>query len=106
MGKAHLPEAIALISAAYQKEPNNPQIADSMGWAHYQNGEYQKAQTLLAQAYEQDKNAEIGAHLGAALWQLGKHRQAKKIWQASWQKEAGNPALQKILKEFNISFEQ
>ncbi|WP_369585954.1 tetratricopeptide repeat protein [Kingella oralis] len=106
MGKEHLPEALALISAAYKKEPNNPQIADSMGWAYYQNAEYQKAQTILAQAYEQDKDAEIGAHLGAALWQLGKHRQAKKIWQASWQKEAGNPALQKILKEFNISFEQ
>ena len=106
MGKEHLPEALALISAAYKKEPNNPQIADSMGWAYYQNAEYPKAQTILAQAYEQDKDAEIGAHLGAALWQLGKHRQAKKIWQASWQKEAGNPALQKILKEFNISFEQ
>ena len=106
MGKEHLPEALALISAAYKKEPNNPQIADSMGWAYYQNGEYPKAQTILAQAYEQDKDAEIGAHLGAALWQLGKHRQAKKIWQASWQKEADNPSLQKVLKEFNISFEK
>ena len=106
MGKEHLPEALALISAAYKKEPNNPQIADSMGWAYYQNAEYQKAQTILAQAYEQDKDAEIGAHLGAALWQLGKHHQAKKIWQASWQKEADNPALQKVLKEFNISFEK
>ena len=106
MGKEHLPEALALISAAYKKEPNNPQIADSMGWAYYQNGEYQKAQTILAQAYEQDKDAEIGAHLGAALWQLGKHRQAKKIWQASRQKEADNPSLQKVLKEFNISFEK
>lgn len=106
MGKEHLPEALALISAAYKKEPNNPQIADSMGWAYYQNAEYPKAQTILAQAYEQDKDAEIGAHLGAALWQLGKHHQAKKIWQASWQKEADNPSLQKILKEFNISFEQ
>ena len=106
MGKEHLPEALALISAAYKKEPNNPQIADSMGWAYYQNAEYPKAQTILAQAYEQDKDAEIGAHLGAALWQLGKHHQAKKIWQASWQKEADNPSLQKVLKEFNISFEK
>ena len=106
MGKEHLPEALALISAAYKKEPNNPQIADSMGWAYYQNAEYPKAQTILAQAYEQDKDAEIGAHLGATLWQLGKHHQAKKIWQASWQKEADNPSLQKILKEFNISFEK
>ena len=106
MGKEHLPEALELISAAYKKEPNNPQIADSMGWAYYQNAEYPKAQAILAQAYEQDKDAEIGAHLGATLWQLGKHHQAKKIWQASWQKEADNPSLQKILKEFNISFEK
>ena len=106
MGKEHLPEALELISAAYKKEPNNPQIADSMGWAYYQNAEYPKAQAILAQAYEQDKDAEIGAHLGAALWQLGKHHQAKKIWQASWQKEADNPSLQKVLKEFNISFEK
>ena len=106
LGKEHLPEALTLIAAAYKKEPNNPQIADSMGWAYYQNGEYQKAQTILAQAYDKDQDAEVGAHLGAALWQLGKQHQAKKIWQASWQKEASNPSLQKILKEFNISFEK
>ena len=106
MGKEYLPEALELISAALKKEPNNPQIMDSMGWAFYQNGEYQKAQTLLAQAYEKDQDAEIGAHLGAALWQLGKHYQAKKIWRASWQKAANNAALQRILKEFNISFEK
>ena len=106
MGKEYLPEALELISAAYKKEPNNPQIMDSMGWAFYQNGEYQKAQTLLAQAYEKDQDAEIGAHLGAALWQLGKHHQAKKIWRTSWQKAANNAALQRILKEFNISFEK
>lgn len=106
MGKEYLPEALELISAAYKKEPNNPQIMDSMGWAFYQNGEYQKAQTLLAQAYEKDQDAEIGAHLGAALWQLGKHYQAKKIWRTSWQKAANNAALQRILKEFNISFEK
>ena len=106
MGKEYLPEALELISAAYKKEPNNPQIMDSMGWAFYQNGEYQKAQTLLAQAYEKDQDAEIGAHLGAALWQLGKHHQAKKIWRTSWQKAANNAALQRILKEFNIGFEK
>ena len=106
MGKEYLPEALELISAALKKEPNNPQIIDSMGWAFYQNGEYQKAQTLLAQAYEKDQDAEIGAHLGAALWQLGKYHQAKKIWRASWQKKANNAALQRILKEFNISFEK
>ena len=106
MGKEYLPEALELISAALKKEPNNPQIIDSMGWAFYQNGEYQKAQTLLAQAYEKDQDAEIGAHLGAALWQLGKHHQAKKIWRTSWQKAANNAALQRILKEFNISFEK
>ena len=106
MGKEYLPEALELISAALKKEPNNPQIMHSMGWAFYQNGEYQKAQTLLAQAYEKDQDAEIGAHLGAALWQLGKHHQAKKIWRTSWQKAANNAALQRILKEFNISFEK
>lgn len=103
LGKEHLPEAMRHIQSAYAKEPENIQIADSMGWAYYLNGQPEKAVPLLEKAYAKDGNAEIGAHLGAAYWKQGNQEAARKVWRESRSKDPANAALAKILQENGVA---
>ena len=58
-------EAITMAEAAIKIEPNNPSYLDTLGWAHYRNGDLQKSLMYLQKA---DKIApaqgEILLHIG------------------------------------------
>jgi len=46
----NLTEAFEMIRRALELEPNSGAITDSLGWAHYKLGEYEKARLLLEDA--------------------------------------------------------
>ena len=48
--------------------------------------------------------AEVAAHLGEVLWQLGKQDEARQIWQQAHKKDKDDMSLKEILKKFNVSF--
>lgn len=75
-----LDEALALIEKALALSPNDHYMLDSLGWVHYRKGNLDKAIQYLQEAYNISQDPEIAAHLGEALWQKGRHDQAKKIW--------------------------
>jgi len=87
-----LAEGKSLIEQALILAPDDPAILDSLGWAHYRMGRLDQAEPLLRQAMEQYPDAEIAAHLGEVLWQLGKRREARKIWRQA-QNEAENHSI-------------
>ncbi len=95
-------EALELINRAYQLQPTEPAIVDSMGWVHYRLGNYEQAINYLKQANELDFNDEISAHLGEALWVSGEQAAAEEVWQRALEQtpdsEAVNEAMQRLKK--------
>ncbi len=79
-----LPEAQALIEAAVEQRPDDGHIIDSLGWAHYVAGRYDKAVELLERAVaDVPDDATINEHLGDAYWKVGRRTEARYRWRAS-----------------------
>ena len=93
-------EAFELIQQAYALDDEDPAILDSMGWAYYLNGDIDSARDLLAQAWNEMQDAEIGAHFGEVLWHKGKHEQALAIWHQALKDNASLPTLIKTLEKY------
>jgi tetratricopeptide (TPR) repeat protein len=86
-------EAHELISRALEQKPDEPAIIDSMGWVEYRRGNLDAALKHLQRAFELDRNAEIGAHLGEVLWKLGRQQEARRAWDAAAEADSDNEVL-------------
>lgn len=95
-----LSEARGYIEKALVMNPDSPAILDSMGWVEYRMGNLEAALSYLQKAADLNPDAEIAAHLGEVLWQLGQREQALQIWRAANEKEPDNrfikPAMQRL----------
>lgn len=95
-------EAEQLIFQAYELQPDESSIIDSMGWISYRLGRLKQAEMYLKKAWQADKGAEIAAHLGEVLWVSGRRNEAKAVWQAGTRIEADNDILIKTLQRFGL----
>lgn len=78
----HLERALGLIEQALILAPDSGAITDSLGWAFYRLGQYDRAVYHLERATELDpRNAGILDHLGDAYWQTGRYSEAGYQWQ-------------------------
>ena len=78
----NIEEAFGMIIDAYNQLPTDGHITDSLGWAFYQLGMYDKAIVYLEKAAElEPANALINDHLGNAYWQGGRKNEALFQWQ-------------------------
>ncbi|MBP5534566.1 MAG: tetratricopeptide repeat protein [Alphaproteobacteria bacterium] len=76
-----IPRAFEMIQKAVAKMPNDGSILDSLGWAYYLMGDYDKALPILEQAVTLlAGNAVLNSHLGDIYWQLGRYREARFQW--------------------------
>jgi len=81
-----LQRAQLLAQAARDAAPEDPQIADTLGWVYYKQQAYPRAASLFREAAEKlPDNAEVQYHLGMALQQIA-------------QKDEARAALEKSLK--------
>lgn len=96
----NIDKAAAFIVEAYEKEPNDGVIMDSLGWVYFKTGDYQKAITYLEKASELNpSNAIITDHLGDAYWLGGRKNEAIFQWkQALTQKEENDELNRKRVK--------
>jgi tetratricopeptide (TPR) repeat protein len=94
-------EALAYITSAYEKSPEDPAIIDSMGWVQYRLGNLDIARQYLQQAWEMTSDSEIGAHLGEVMWQQGDYEAARKVWERARELAPDNAVLQETLKRFS-----
>lgn len=77
----NLTEAFELLEKAREKEPRSGAITDSVGWAHYQLGDYSEAIVNLEKAVSlEPDDPTITDHLGDAYWQLGRKIEARYEW--------------------------
>jgi Flp pilus assembly protein TadD len=78
----NLDEGLSLIEGALRLDPNNGAITDSLGWAHYKLGNYERAIFYLERATELEPDiSEILDHLGDAYWQVGRFKEAGYQWE-------------------------
>ncbi|GAA4362910.1 tetratricopeptide repeat protein [Kangiella marina] len=95
-----LDEAKSLIESAYEHQPDNVAIQDSMGWVHYRLGNYQQALKYLEMAYKQDESPEIASHLGEVLWTMDLHQRAIDVWQKALRMAPNNQYILRTLRRF------
>ena len=93
-----LPEARKLIEKALELSPQDGYIIDSLGWVLFRMGELREAIVQLRRAFELRPEAEVGAHLGEALWVDGKRDEATKIWSDLLKESPDNDTLRGTLK--------
>jgi len=93
-------EAEELISQAYELEPNDASIIDSMGWIAYRLGRLSEAESYMREAWKKMRNAEIAAHLGEVLWARGQKDEARATWQLGMELESDNETLIETMRRF------
>lgn len=91
-------EGFEYIRQAYELEPDDPAILDSMGWAHYRLGNHAEARDYLERAYAKQPDGEIGAHLGEVLWEKGERDRARDVWMEALEREPDHPVLLETLE--------
>lgn len=97
-----LPEARDLIRKALEFVPNDPFIADSLGWVEFRMGNNDEALRVLDGAFKAKPDAEIAAHLGEVLWTLGQRDRATSIWKEGLQINSDNETLLATLKRLQV----
>ncbi len=77
----NIDEARKLISKAVKLRPSDGYFVDSLGWAYYRMGEYEKAVIELEKAVSLVPNDPIiNDHLGDAMWRAGYKNEAVFQW--------------------------
>lgn len=97
-----LDEARALILKALEFAPEDPFIADSLGWVEFRRGNLPEALRILQAAYKKRPDAEIAAHLGEVLWQQGQQAQALAVWREGLGLNPDNETLLETLKRLRV----
>ena len=97
-------EALPLIQKAVERAPKDGNILDSLGWAYYLLGDYEKSLPILEEAVTlQAGNAVLNSHLGDLYWKMGRFREARFQWShATGLTESQTPEL---LAELNKKIE-
>ena len=73
-----LQRAYLLAQSARDAAPQDPQIADTLGWVLYKQGAYPRAETLFREAVEKlPTNAEVMYHLGMVQAKIGRNDEAR-----------------------------
>ncbi|MEM7778045.1 MAG: tetratricopeptide repeat protein [Pseudomonadota bacterium] len=77
----NLKEGLELIKKAVSMKPKDGYITDSLGWAYFKLGDYDRAVVHLEKAVQLlPEDPILNDHLGDALWQVGRVREARFQW--------------------------
>ena len=89
----NLDEALALVEQAVELEPDNGAFLDSLGWAHFQLGQYEEARGFLEKAATLvGDDAVVFEHLGDLYVALGSLEEARIHYERALGLEAENSA--------------
>jgi tetratricopeptide (TPR) repeat protein len=95
--------AVRMIMDAYRKSPYEGHIIDSLGWAYFRLGIYDKALEYLEQASDMNPgNAVISDHLGDIYWFSGRKNEAVFQWKHALVLKEDNESLDKRAVKYKI----
>jgi tetratricopeptide (TPR) repeat protein len=95
-------EALRYIKRAFELDPQDAAIIDSMGWVHYRMGDHKQALEYLKRAIKIMDDAEIASHLGEVLWASGKKDEALKVWNKALEDSPNNKAILDVMRRFGL----
>ena len=90
-------EGLTLIERALAAKPDSPAIRDSMGWALHRLGRDAEALPHLEYAFEQQREAEVAAHLVSVLVALDQWDEARSILRLARELDPDDRALIRVL---------
>ncbi len=94
----NLDVAIEMVRKAVEQRPEDGYIVDSLGWAYYRLGEYEKAVEHLERAVSlRPEDPVINDHLGDAYWKVGRRLEAMFQWSHACDLDPEPEELEKIL---------
>jgi Flp pilus assembly protein TadD len=97
-----LGNALRLALIAKKKKPEDPFIADTLGWIHYQRGSYDLAVPQFSQALAKlPKQPTIHYHLALALKAVGKKEEARQELSSALKLKGDFPERQKAEELLN-----
>lgn len=100
-----LEHALALVQKAADLAPDDSEIMDSLGWAYYKLGLYNKATTILERAVQKNPdNSTINHHLGDTYWQTGRQTEARFQWQRALANDPSDEERAQLQEKINKSF--
>ena len=74
-------QALGMLQKAFLAQPDSGEIADSLGWAYYNLGDFRQAVQRLERAVSLSPvSPEITDHLGDAYWRAGRKTEAQYQW--------------------------
>jgi uncharacterized protein HemY len=91
-----------MITRALELKPGDPFYLDSLGWVYYRLGDLEKAEKYLREAMNVQPDVEFIAHLGEVLWERGKQREAKQVWQQGLEQDADNRLLLDTMRRYGL----
>src|SRR5206468_3755484 len=93
----NLDAGMKMLKRATELRPDDGAITDSVGWAFYRLGQFDKAVEWLERAAEQKgDDATIIEHLGDAYWHVGRKREARFQWERALNQKPDKDRLQVI----------
>lgn len=102
----NLTEALTMVEKAVDQRPSDGYIVDSLGWAHYQLGDFAKAVEYLQQAVVlQPADPTINEHLGDAFWKVGRQREARFQWSHALEMEPAEERVQALKAKLKSGLE-
>lgn len=101
-----LDEGFALLQTAYQINPDDTAVNDSIGWAYYLKGDAESALPYLRYSFENDPGPEVAAHLGEVLWALGERDRAVDVWTQAAHLAGDKKIWRETLKRHGIALPQ
>jgi tetratricopeptide (TPR) repeat protein len=98
----NLQDGLDLIEQALRLAPNNGAITDSLGWAHYKMGNYERAIFYLERAASLEPDlAEVLDHLGDAYWQVGRFKEAGFQWERALKYATDDEEIRRLRKKLD-----
>lgn len=98
----NLDEGIEMIRTAVAQRPRDGYIVDSLGWAYYRMGEFEKAVEQLETATElRPRDMIINDHLGDAYWRVGRQLEATYQWSRALAMEGEEEDLAEIRQKLS-----
>jgi Flp pilus assembly protein TadD len=92
-----LTKAMDMVKRAVDLRPNDGFIVDSLGWAHYQLGNFEEALVQIERAADlKPGDPIIAEHLGDVYWQVDRKLEARFQWQHAKDNEPEPEDLKRI----------
>ncbi|MES2478174.1 MAG: tetratricopeptide repeat protein [Bacteroidota bacterium] len=104
--KVRLEEAEKYSEKSLQLRPGEATFLDTYGWIFYQQGKYERAKELIAEAIQKngvDADATLYEHLGDIFFKLNKLPDALLNWGKALEKDPNNEELQRKIKDKRIN---